>query len=150
MSQEGKGATIIIPVNTQSDKVVVELTGQMVKSMEAKEALLQIKTEKVTYTLPAAQINMDAESQQMGTQAALQDIKVHITIATPTADTVKQVRDTAKQHGYQIVAQPVEFKITASSGSKTVDASKFNGYVERTIEIPDGTGQDHDRHCPQC
>lgn len=139
LSQEGKGATITIPVETAADRAVVLLTGQMVKSMEAKEAVLQIKTEKATYTLPAAQIKMDAVSRQLGTQAAPQDINLQITIAAPAAATVKQVQDTAKQQGHQLAAQPVEFKITAASGSKTVDVAAFNGYVERTIALPEGT-----------
>ncbi|WP_168119535.1 S-layer homology domain-containing protein [Paenibacillus sp. HB172176] len=139
LSQGSKGATIIIPVNTSSDKVVVALNGQIVQSMEAKEALLLIKTEKAAYTLSAAQINMDAVARQMGTGAALQDINVNITIATPAAETLQQMQDTAELKGYQIVAQPVEFSITASSGSNTVEVSKFNGYVERTIAIPGGS-----------
>jgi len=34
--------------------------------------------------------------------------------------------------------KPVEFEITCTSGDKTVEVSKFNGYVERTVAIPDG------------
>ncbi len=138
LSQEGNGVIVTIPVNNESDVVVAELTGQMIKSMEAKEAVLQIKTGNVTYTLPAAQINIDVVSQQIGAQAALQDIKVNITVAALPADTVKVVQDTATQNGYKIVVNPVEFDITCTIGSKTVDVSKFNSYVERTIAIPDG------------
>jgi len=138
LSQEGNGTIVTIPINSKSDVVAGELTGQMVKIMETKEAVLQIKTENVTYTLPAAQINIDAVSEQIGAQVALQDIKVSLTVATPSADTVKLVQDTANKNSYQIVVKPVEFDITCTSGSKTVDVSKFNSYVERTIAIPDG------------
>ncbi|GBG06889.1 hypothetical protein PAT3040_01430 [Paenibacillus agaridevorans] len=140
LSQENNGATIAIPVNTQSDKVVVELMGQMVKLLEAKETLLLIITDKATYTLAAAQIKMDSVSRQLGTQLSLQDIKVHITIATPAADTVNLVQDTAERQGYQIVAQPIEFKIIASSSnSSDVEISKFDGYVQRNIALPEGS-----------
>jgi len=138
LSQEGNGAIVTIPVNNKADVVVGELTGQIVKSMETKEAVLQIKTENVTYTLPAAQINIDDVSKQIGAQVALADIKVKVTVATPSADTVNIVQDSAKKNSYQIVVKPVEFDITCTSGSKTVDVSKFNSYVERTIAIPDG------------
>ncbi|WP_157276577.1 S-layer homology domain-containing protein [Paenibacillus sp. Soil766] len=138
LSQEGKGAIVTIPVTDKSDVVVYELTGQTVKSMEAKEAVLQIKTDNVIYTLPAAYINMMAVSQQIGDQVALQDIKVNIMVATPPTDTVKMVQDTANENSYQIVVNPVEFNITFTSGSKTVDVSTFKGFVERAIAIPDG------------
>ncbi|WP_246608387.1 S-layer homology domain-containing protein [Paenibacillus agaridevorans] len=139
LSQENNGATIAIPVNAQSDKVVVELTGQMVKLLEAKETLLQIITDKATYTLAAALIDLEAVSQQMGTQLALQDIKILITIATPATDTINQVQDTAERQGYQVVAQPIEFKIIASSNSSDVEISKFDGYVQRNIALPEGS-----------
>lgn len=137
--QGGMGATIAIPVNAPSDKTVVELSGLSVKAMEAKEAVLQIRTEKATYTLTAAQIDMDAISRQLGAQAALQDIKVGITIAKPADEVVRQMQDIAGEKGYRIVAQPIEFKITASSGSNALEVSSFKGYVERTLLLEGGT-----------
>lgn len=139
LTQAGQGGIITIPVDSQSDKVVVKLTGDMLKSMETKAAVLELQTEKATYTLPAAQIQMDAVARQLGMQSELKDIQIHITIAAPSADTVKQVQDTAQQQGYQLAAEPIEFKITAASGNKTTDISTFTGYVERTIALPDGT-----------
>ena len=138
LEAEGQGTVVTVPVNTKADVVVGELNGQMVKSMEAKAAVLEIKTEDVTYTLPASEINIDAVSEQIGQQVELKDIKVHVTIATPSEETVKIIEDIANKNIYQIIVKPVEFKITCSSGSKTVEVSKFNGYVERTIAIPDG------------
>ncbi len=134
----GRKAVVTIPVPSGSDVAVGELTGQMVKNMENKEAVLEIKTGMATYTLPASQINIDEVSAQLGSQVALKDIKVSVSIAEPPADTVKIVQDTANKNSYQLVVKPVEFEITCTSGGKTVDVSRFNGYVERTVAIPDG------------
>lgn len=138
LNAEGNNATVVIPVTKNSDVVVGELNGQTVKNMETKEAVLEIKTENVTYTVPASQINIDNVSAQIGQQVELKDIKVSITIAAPPQDTVRIVEDTANKNNYQVVVKPVEFNITCTSGSKTVDVSKFNGYVERMVAIPDG------------
>jgi hypothetical protein len=138
LKTEDNGSTITIPVNNGSDVVTGQLNGQTIKAMEDKEAVLEIKTENVTYTLPASQINIDSISGQLGSQVALKDIKVNITIAEPSQNTVKIVEDTANKNSYQIVVKPVEFEITCTSAGKTVDVSRFNGYVERTIAIPDG------------
>ncbi|MGE5474925.1 MAG: S-layer homology domain-containing protein [Ignavibacteriales bacterium] len=138
LSTEGNNATVVIPVNNNSDVVVGVLNGQTVKNMEAKEAVLEIKTENVTYTLPASEINIDDVSSQIGKQVELKDIKVSVTIAEPPTDTARIVEDTANKNSYQVVVKPVEFQITCTSGNKTVDVSKFNGYVERTVAIPDG------------
>jgi len=137
LESSGEKPTVTLP-SAGSDVTVGELNGQTVKNMEAKEATLEIKTETVTYSLPASQINIDAVTAQLGEQVALNDIKVSIKIAEPSADTVKVVEDTAIKGNYQLVVKPVEFKITCTSGDKTIEVSKFNGYVERTVAIPDG------------
>jgi hypothetical protein len=48
------------------------------------------------------------------------------------------MEDTASHGGYQLVVEPVQFEITCTSGDRTVQVSRFNGYVERTVAIPDG------------
>ncbi len=138
LETEGNNSKVTIPVNNNSDVVIGQLSGATVKNMESKEAVLEIKTDNVTYTLPASEINIDDVSSQIGNQVELKDIKVSITIATPSKDTVKFVEDTAKKNSYQIVVKPVQFEIACTSGGKTIDVSKFNGYVERTVAIPDG------------
>jgi len=138
LESKGQNATVTLPTSGNSDVTVGELNGQTVKNMEAKEATLEIKTGTVTYTLPASQINIDAVSTQLGSQVELKDIKVSVKIAEPSADTVKIVENAASKGGYQLIVKPVEFEITCKSGDKTIEISKFNGYVERTVAIPDG------------
>jgi len=138
LNQESSNSVITIQVVSGSDVVVGELNGQMVKNMENKEAVLEIKTGDATYTLPAQQINIDAISQQLGTQVALQDIKVQVEIAKAPAQEVKLVEDSAQSGKFIIVAPPVEFNIKCTYGGKDIEVSSFNAYVERTIAIPDG------------
>lgn len=138
LEEKGGNATVTIPVNTGADIVTGILSGQTVKNMESKEAVLEIRTESVTYTLPASEINIDSVSAQIGEQVQLADIEVNVSIAAPPQDTVKIVEDTANINNYQVVVKPVEFEITCTYGNKTVDVSEFNGYVERTVVIPDG------------
>ena len=138
LEEKGNNATVTLPASGTPDVVVGELSGQTVKNMESKEAVLEIKTETVTYTLPASQINIDNVSAQLGSQVELKDIKVNVKIAKPPAYTFKVIEDTANKGNYQLVVKPVEFEITCTSGDTTVEVSRFNGYVERTIAIPDG------------
>ncbi|RKP43937.1 hypothetical protein D7Z26_27045 [Cohnella endophytica] len=138
LAAEGKHAVVTISVNTQSDIAIGELNGQIVKNMEGKQAVIQIQTDRATYTLPAQQINIDAIAAQVGKSAALQDITVQIEIAAPTKETVHFIENTAEKGTFTLVVQPVEFTIRASYGENSVEVSKFNAYVERTIAIPDG------------
>jgi len=138
LEQEGNNAVVTIPVNKGADVVVGTLNGQTVKNMENKDAVLEIRTGQVTYTLPASQINIDAVSEQIGEDVELKDIEVSVKISEPAADTVRIVEDTAKENNYLIVVEPIEFEITCSRGDKTVEVSKFSAYVERLVAIPEG------------
>ncbi|MCG9967590.1 S-layer homology domain-containing protein [Pelotomaculum terephthalicicum JT] len=138
LKQEGENSVVTIPVSTDADTVIGQLTGQMVKSMEQKSAVVEIKTENASYTLPAAQINIDDVSAQLGQNVELKDINVNIEIARSTDETVQFVEDAAEKNNYTIVVPPVDFKVTCTYGNKTVEVTHFNAFVERTIAIPEG------------
>ncbi|WP_284645292.1 immunoglobulin domain-containing protein [Paenibacillus silviterrae] len=138
LALEGQHSVVAIPVNMKSDVVVGELNGQMIKNMENRQAVLDIKTDRATYTLPAHQINIDAVANQFDRSAVLQDIKVQIEIATPTANTLKIMENAVAKGTFTLVAPSIDFTVKASYEGTTVNVTKFNVYVERTIAIPDG------------
>src|SRR5690606_34616292 len=80
LAGEGQNTVVAFPVSTGSDVVAVELTGQMIKALEGKAAIVQIITDHGTYTLPALEINIDLLSAQFGGSVALQDIKLQIEV----------------------------------------------------------------------
>ncbi|WP_223837203.1 S-layer homology domain-containing protein [Paenibacillus oceani] len=137
LAQEGQRAVVTIPVNAKSDVIVGELNGQMIKNMENKQAVLEIKTDRATYTLPAQQINMDFISNQLGNSIDLQDIQIQIEIGSPAAELVRIVENAADQGSFTWVVPPIDFTVKAVHKGVTIAASKFNAYVERTITIPD-------------
>ncbi|MBP1924339.1 hypothetical protein J2Z76_000192 [Sedimentibacter acidaminivorans] len=138
LEEEGTGAIVTIPASSKSDIIIGQLNGQTIKDMEASDAILEVKTDNVSYSLPASQIDIDSVSKLMLAKIDLKDIKVNVSISNPTQDKVNIVEDTANKNHYQIVVKPVQFEITCVSGDKTIEVSKFKGYVERTIAIPDG------------
>ncbi|WP_336776388.1 S-layer homology domain-containing protein, partial [Paenibacillus sp. MMO-58] len=138
LAAEGQGAVVTIPVNSKSDIVISELNGQMVKSMENKQAVVVIKTDQATYTIPAQQFQIGAIADKWGNSVSLQDIKMQIEIAAPTVDTLKVVENAAANGTFTLVVPPVDFTIRATYGNTSIEISKFNVYVERTIPIPAG------------
>jgi hypothetical protein len=135
---EGRRAIITIPVNVKSNVVIGELNAQLINIMNNMEAVLELKTDRATYTIPAQQFNMSALLNQFGAAIALQDIKVQIEIAEPTADRLKVIENAAAKGKFTLVTPPLSFTVRVSHGGKTIELPKFNGYVERTIAIPDG------------
>jgi DNA-binding beta-propeller fold protein YncE len=138
LAAEGDRAVVTIPVGGDSDVVIGELNGQMIKNMENRQAVLEIRADRATYTVPALQIDIDAISKQIGASVLLKDIKVRIEIAASAASAAQLAEGAASKGDFTLVAPPVDFTITISYGDKTVEIAKFNAYVERTIAIPDG------------
>ncbi|OMF37599.1 hypothetical protein BK133_05990, partial [Paenibacillus sp. FSL H8-0548] len=134
----GQHAVLTIPVDSNSDIIIGQFNGQMIKNLENKLAVLEIKTGLATYTLPALQINMDSISNQLGKTVALQDIVIQIEIAEPTAEMMELAEIVASRGSFKLVMPPIDFKITATYEGETVEVSKFSAYVERAVEVPDG------------
>ncbi len=130
------GATVTIPVTGGADTASGVLTGDLVKSMEKKDATLVIKTDSASYALPASEIDIDKVSVQLGTSVTLSDIKVSVSIAEPSASMTQVVASATEKGQMDIVVPAVDFTISCSYNGKTVDVNSFNTYVERLIEIP--------------
>ncbi|WP_339307120.1 S-layer homology domain-containing protein [Paenibacillus sp. FSL R5-0519] len=140
LQTEGNKAIVTIPVtgNAQGDQVIGELTGQTVKLMADKQAVLVLQTDIASYTLPAQQVNIEQLAQQLGVNSdySLENIKLHIEISQPTAAVIQTAQSAAQQNGYALLGSPVDYKVTATYDDKSVSVDKFNSYVSRTIALP--------------
>lgn len=139
LAKEGDKPTIIVPAAAVSaDKVTVVLTGEIVKAMENKQAILEVQTANGSYKLPAAQIAIDHLASQLGGQLKLSDIVINVDIAKSDTAKVQLAESMGEKGKFTVVVPPVDFTVTASYNGKTVDVDKFNVYVQREIPLPDG------------
>ncbi|MDQ1914368.1 S-layer homology domain-containing protein [Paenibacillus sp. GD4] len=136
----GMGVAINIPVSTKSDVVIGEFNGDQLRLLEQKQAVLELVSEQAAYALPVQQLPLQALLEQFGSGTKLDDVKVQIEIAKPSAGMVKLVKDAAAGGGFTLVAEPLHFTVKGVRGEKTVEISRFGTYVERTIAIPEGIG----------
>jgi hypothetical protein len=133
------GSTVTVPVNNAAaDAVVGQLSGDLVKAMENREAVIEIKTNNASYTLPARQINIDAVLAQLGQDVKLSDVRLNIEIANATGEMARIVEDSAVKGSFAIVVPPLSFTVKATYGDKTLNISRFDSYVARTVAIPEG------------
>lgn len=138
LKEKGQGAEVVIPVTTDATISKGSLDGQMVKSMETKEATLEIRTNAASYILPASEIDIDSVSEQFGKEITLSDIDVEIEIAEPTDQTVSVVEDAANKGNFTIMVPAVNFTITCHHNGQTTNVSSFHSYVNRRVAIPEG------------
>lgn len=138
LATEKSGATVTIPVKNGSAAAKGILTGEMVKNMETKEAVLVIQTDRASYTLPASQINIDKVSGQLGKNVSLSEIAVTVTVSEPAGTMSKIIENASKQGGFSVVAPSVDFTISGTYKGSTVNVNAFNAYVDRLVAIPSG------------
>ncbi|WP_442603949.1 S-layer homology domain-containing protein [Paenibacillus sp. KN14-4R] len=130
-------AVLSIPMNTNADVVVVEFNGESIKSIVQKQAIIQLKSDKGIYTLPAEQISLQSILDQFGGNIALQDVYVQIEIAAPDLDHMKTVEREAVKNKFTLMAQPYNFSIKAIHGHSSIDLTHFNTFVTHEMLIPD-------------
>ncbi|NMO94940.1 InlB B-repeat-containing protein [Paenibacillus lemnae] len=143
LNQSADKSRVVIPVTANVDKVMVLLTGEAVKGMENKQAVLEIQTPIGTYKLPAGQIAIDNISSKLGEQVKLSDIVVHVEITKSGEAAEILARAAAAQGSFEVAAPPVTFNVTASYNGSTVSVDQFSSYVEREIPLP--AGLDHSK-----
>ncbi|MCR2807357.1 glycosyl hydrolase 53 family protein [Paenibacillus soyae] len=130
--------SIVIPVTSSADKVSIGLTGDIVKKMEDKQAVLDIQTVNGSYKLPVNEPFIGNVAQELGSQVPLSDIQVQVTIAKGDEQAVTRMEQAAEENSFAIVAAPIEFSITVSYKGTAISVDRFSAYVERTIAIPEG------------
>ncbi|WP_171056124.1 S-layer homology domain-containing protein [Paenibacillus sinopodophylli] len=131
------GITFSIPVISDSAVIAGQLSAQLVKQMEQKQAIIEIRTEHAAFTLPAIRINIDNILARFNKDTAPQDIIVRLEIAVPSTDMIHMVEHAAKNGAFKLLAPPLDFNVFASYGDHTEEISTFNQYVERSFLIPD-------------
>jgi len=144
LAKEGNNPTVIIPLTTvTADKISAVLTGEAVKAMENKNAMLEVQTPNGNYKLPASEVAIDAISSQFGEQVKLENIVIQVDIEKSSSAKVELINSTAKNGQFSVVIPPVDFTVTATYNGKTVELDKFTTFVQREIPLPDGV--DHNK-----
>lgn len=138
LASEGQGAVITIPASGISDVFIAELSGRSVQRMLNKDATLNVVTERGSYSLPIARINVDRIADPNGSAISLEDIAMQIEISPSTANMTQTAENAASAGSFSIVGSPIGFAVRAVNGHSGIEISKFNVYVERTIVLPDG------------
>ncbi|UKS25361.1 S-layer homology domain-containing protein [Paenibacillus sp. HWE-109] len=137
LSAGGESSLILLSTSDKADAFIGKLTGQMVKSMEQKNAVLELRTDAATYTLPAKQIQVENLQKQFGENVEFQDIEIQIEIVKPNEDMFRLIKNTLSTSDLELKSTPVEFKVSASYKGRTIEIAQFSNYVERMLPIED-------------
>ncbi|UVI32925.1 S-layer homology domain-containing protein [Paenibacillus spongiae] len=137
LAQAKDNASVVIPVTSSSDNVILTITGDIVKALENKQAVLEVRTPHGSYRLPAAEIQIDSLSKRLGESVKPSDISVQINIAKSSPEIMKLLENMTDQERFTVIVPPIDFNVTALLGDKKVILDKFNKFVTREIPLPD-------------
>ena len=139
LENEGDQPEIIVPVSAvEADQVVVLLTADTIKLMEAKGAVLEIRTINGNYRLPAERIGVDRLAAEFGEGADLSQIVIRLEVARSDASMVQLIEDAAQSGNFEVVVPPVDFALTAIHDGRTIEIDRFEAFIQREIPLPEG------------
>ncbi len=137
------GAKVTIPGSKDADKVVGKLGADLLKEMANTGAVLEVKTDDVSYQLETSKISMETIAQAMGEETSMEDIEFTVQIAKVSDEKIKEITKAAMKNNQEIIAAPVTFDIVCKNADKEVVIDQFSGYVTRYIAIPDDVVPEH-------
>lgn len=140
LEAEGTNPVITVNAGASADEVVGVLTADLVKKMQEKDAILYLNAGNSTYTLPTAALDIGQIAEAFGANVALGDVKVEVKAALATDAELAAIRGQAGKTGAEVVGTPTAFRVTYGHGGKTVEAGRFDRYVERAVVLPDNAG----------
>lgn len=131
-----KYGKVTIPISPASNASTstASLVLKNIEDMAVKNVTLTIKESNVSYDLPTSAVDIDGLMTELGATTP-SDVPVQISITKSDEKAQSQVQSDLESLGAKMVVTPMEFKVTATYGGKTVEVSHFGNYVSRTIEV---------------
>ncbi|WP_222429924.1 fibronectin type III domain-containing protein [Paenibacillus cremeus] len=131
-SGDSKKISIEVKSSESIAKVQLDANALLTGLKNAPNAVLSIKSNDVTYNLPAKALDIAGLAKQLGTDAG--NVKLNIVIEKVTGPTADLISSKAAQAGLTLLSGAVDFSITAEGNGKTTTVSDFgNSYVPRSI-----------------
>ncbi len=127
----GAKDSVVIPITSKTDAASAQLVVQNVESMSDRGVSLTIIAGDVSYSIPAGAIDTSAALRELGASDSSK-VPLNVTISKLSNSSVTIQNGT-------LMLPPVAFTVTATYNGNSVAVERFGSYVQRVIEIPDGT-----------
>jgi len=144
-TRENTQNVVEISIGTQdASKITIRLTGDIIREMEEDEFNLSIKSSDINYVIPAKEVGIESVAEKLSiSKDKLQEIEIEVKIDKVDEKLAKIIEENAKANDYEVVFPPVNFNVvakvkTSSGEEKEVSVSKFEQYVQRVMQIPEG------------
>ncbi|MCP3774587.1 S-layer homology domain-containing protein [Paenibacillus sp. MZ04-78.2] len=121
-----------IKIKTKSEKLAIPADA-LAEALKKSKVSVTIINDNGTITLPLAALKLEALAKELG--AELKDTKINVTIAKVASATAEDVTKAVQAVGGSPVQNAVDFNVTASGNSKSVNVDFGSTYVSRTLNV---------------
>jgi hypothetical protein len=123
--------SVVIPITSKTATSSAQLVLKNIEVMNERGVELTIIAGSVSYSIPSDSIDTEKILKALGaTDSTKVVFNISISKMSNTSVTISQGT---------LVIPPVAFTVTATYDGKSVSVEKFGNYVQRVIEIPEGT-----------
>ncbi len=136
-ASEGANATLKV-AGRSAGGLVVALDAQALRMLQQRHATVELDIGTGIYPVPVEAIDLADVMRRLGGAAVQTGFSLRIEAFLPAEAAQERLAKTAAAERLELRGSPVEFAIRAVQGAKSVPISRFNGYVERLIALPDG------------
>ncbi|MFB6367565.1 S-layer homology domain-containing protein [Paenibacillus elgii] len=121
-----------IKIKTKSEKLAIPADA-LAEALKKGKVSVTIINDNGTITLPLAALKLEALAKELG--AELKDTKINVTIAKVANATAEDVTKAVQAAGGSPVQNAVDFNVTASGNSKSVNVDFGSTYISRTLNV---------------
>ncbi|MFD2114958.1 S-layer homology domain-containing protein [Paenibacillus yanchengensis] len=132
LNESGNRPVITITVRSHSDVINWEMNAELLQRLVSKNAIIQVNTENVAYTLPLDQVSVNKWGNQLGTNISLVDMKIKMEIITHPLSAFEHLVSSQ----VSLVVPPVSIAIKGVYGNKEIELNQTDTFMERRLVIP--------------
>ncbi|MBH5318631.1 S-layer homology domain-containing protein [Paenibacillus sp. GSMTC-2017] len=127
---------VSLSVMNGSDRVIAELNGKLLETLDNKKTKFHIQTNSALYDLSASHFNIETIANKFGSDVHADDIKISFEINNVQGSEFESIRN--KIGKGKIISPAVQFKLIAHYNGNSIEINNFLTFVERKVAIPDG------------
>ncbi|MBU7319752.1 S-layer homology domain-containing protein [Paenibacillus oleatilyticus] len=121
-----------VKIKIKGDKLAIP-ADVLAEALKKGAISVTIINDNGTITLPLAALKLEALAKELG--AELKETKINVTIAKVTGTAAEDVTKAVYAAGGNPIATAVDFNVTASGNSKSVNVDFGSTYVSRTLNV---------------
>ncbi|TVY00319.1 S-layer homology domain-containing protein [Paenibacillus cremeus] len=134
---EVKNISIVITGQGGAGKVEMPGTSLSDAGKAAPNAVVSVKYDTFTYSLPVQALDVPKLAQQLGSD--IKDVKISVVIEKVSGSSAQQVNSSAEKSGLKLLSDAIDFGLVAEGNGKTVNVTDFGTtYISRSVELPAG------------